>query len=428
MQKKTVAIADDSQLIRQIYTDFLKAIDCPFRILEACEGSSLADIVRNNSIDVVITDYDMRSPLSGVDFIIEQRFYENLTGSQRVPIVLVSSDPPVKEAIFAGATKVIFKNDYSEENITRFVIDSVLPDKDTIERLIRNEPHVEGIIPAEDWAMPKISYGLFGKEGKKAKEYVTEILFLLRLPYLIDNFGENHQARREWGGNMARRFFWATDSPVLANAMRFNKYFGIAGVLKHLNEWYLGSNKEEAKEEIKTFETMLTMYKNELSSDQQLNAAKQMKQQAYNILQLYEKKKSSITQSLAYMFLRPYRLARDDTISHSQKDASSVNITLPNFSEFISSRNKTALYLTYLPKLQKELEMQGGNEPKYLRELRLYNHSAYGRLVSTIGPVINELATGRTVHPNNLHPIYAAYRLQRIEQEIHHLWNNDNQK
>ncbi|MDA3959409.1 MAG: response regulator [Planctomycetota bacterium] len=105
---KTVLVVDDSAMMRKIVIKNLKELRGDLEIMEAGDGKDALAAFSSNSIDMVITDWNMPN-MSGIDLVKEIR---KLDPDKKVPVVMVTSEATadkVKEAVMAGANNYIAK-------------------------------------------------------------------------------------------------------------------------------------------------------------------------------------------------------------------------------------------------------------------------------------------------------------------------------
>jgi two-component system, chemotaxis family, chemotaxis protein CheY len=105
----TVLVVDDSAMMRKVVLRVLKMAELDFdTILEAGDGSEALDLLRTNSVDLIMCDINM-PVMSGIE-LLQKIKQEKL--ALNVPIVMVTtenSEPQVRQAILAGARGYIRK-------------------------------------------------------------------------------------------------------------------------------------------------------------------------------------------------------------------------------------------------------------------------------------------------------------------------------
>jgi two-component system chemotaxis response regulator CheY len=105
----TVLVVDDSAMMRKVVLRVLKMAELDFdKILEAGDGSEALDLLRANSVNLIMCDINM-PVMSGIE-LLQKIKLENLAAG--VPIVMVTtenSEPQVRQAILAGARGYIRK-------------------------------------------------------------------------------------------------------------------------------------------------------------------------------------------------------------------------------------------------------------------------------------------------------------------------------
>jgi two-component system chemotaxis sensor kinase CheA len=112
---KTILVADDSPVVRDLIADALRAHG--IRVIEASDGEeALQRLSTHPNIDLVVTDYEMPR-LDGVGMIRALRARQ---GMRRIPAVVVSmrgSDADKRLALDAGADAYLVKSDFSHAGL-----------------------------------------------------------------------------------------------------------------------------------------------------------------------------------------------------------------------------------------------------------------------------------------------------------------------
>jgi two-component system chemotaxis response regulator CheY len=104
----TVLIVDDSRIMRNTVKAALTVMNVSGVYLEADNGEDALQVLEDNSIDLVLLDWNMPK-LSGIDFLKHVRSVEKY---KKLPIIMVTSESAkfnVIEAIKNGATDYITK-------------------------------------------------------------------------------------------------------------------------------------------------------------------------------------------------------------------------------------------------------------------------------------------------------------------------------
>ncbi len=118
--KKNILIVDDTMSIRHLVKGSLRA--CGFNnILETGDGLNAQDILKKNSIDLVISDWEMPN-MSGIELFESM---QNNTGLKNVSFILLtqhSSKEKVTRALDVGITNYVVKP-FTPEGIINKVID-----------------------------------------------------------------------------------------------------------------------------------------------------------------------------------------------------------------------------------------------------------------------------------------------------------------
>lgn len=81
-----ILIVDDSDIWRRLAKDVLKRNN--YRLYEAVSGEQALEIARETPLDLVVMDYRMNH-LDGID---TSRHLREISGYERVPVILVTSE------------------------------------------------------------------------------------------------------------------------------------------------------------------------------------------------------------------------------------------------------------------------------------------------------------------------------------------------
>ena len=96
-------IVDDSPVMRKILERALRQAGIPIgEVIEAANGSQALDVLRQQKIDLVLSDVNM-PVMDGLEFMRQVRTVENARG---VPVLMITSEASesrVAEAIACGA-------------------------------------------------------------------------------------------------------------------------------------------------------------------------------------------------------------------------------------------------------------------------------------------------------------------------------------
>lgn len=105
---KTILVADDSAMMRKIVIKNLKELGGDLNILEAGDGLEALEVFKGNSVDLVLTDWNMPN-MTGIELVTALR---KLDPDKKIPIVMVTSEATaakVKEAVMAGVNNYVSK-------------------------------------------------------------------------------------------------------------------------------------------------------------------------------------------------------------------------------------------------------------------------------------------------------------------------------
>ena len=103
----TVLTVDDSRLIRHNVRSMLSEIKVP-RILEASNGQEALKVLKANTVDLIISDWNMPS-MNGQEFL---EFVRKNPATQKIPFIMLTAEgdkEKVLAALQAGVTNYIVK-------------------------------------------------------------------------------------------------------------------------------------------------------------------------------------------------------------------------------------------------------------------------------------------------------------------------------
>lgn len=102
-------IVDDSAVMRKIVERSLRQAGINLgQVLEAANGSEALELLRANTVDLVLSDINM-PVMDGLEFVRQLRGVENVRGVPVVMITTEGSESHVVEAISCGARGYIRK-------------------------------------------------------------------------------------------------------------------------------------------------------------------------------------------------------------------------------------------------------------------------------------------------------------------------------
>ncbi len=109
MKKIKVLIVDDSSVMRKMVERSLRQSGLDIsQVLEASNGMEALSLVRQNSLDLVLSDINM-PVMDGLEFIRQLQAIESAKG---VPVVMITTEgsaSPMGEALLFGARGYITK-------------------------------------------------------------------------------------------------------------------------------------------------------------------------------------------------------------------------------------------------------------------------------------------------------------------------------
>lgn len=153
-----------------------------------------------------------------------------------------------------------------------------------MERILLEDPHVKAIHHDEEWAPLEIDYNFWTEEwGEVQKGGIENLKRQLDYPYIEDDFGSSHNARRLWAKELEGKYQWFRQYHK-TNALRINFIFAILGTLGNLTIGYAGPNKDELANLIQETKNKHTKGYNLLPTTEKIKHVKQLKQATYDIL------------------------------------------------------------------------------------------------------------------------------------------------
>lgn len=165
-----------------------------------------------------------------------------------------------------------------------------------IEDIVRSDPHVKKIIPAENWPLSEVDYSRFTSDSKDfVKAMVCFMVRFLSSKYILDDFSDPHD-RQNWRIGMDKmhgRTFWDfyehNGLKTKMFAQLTTEYSSIADVLEGC---YVGENKEKfgfLKKLLKHADLDQSSY-DAMSPLEKISYVKKLKQKAYLFLRFLSRK------------------------------------------------------------------------------------------------------------------------------------------
>jgi two-component system, chemotaxis family, chemotaxis protein CheY len=109
MEAMRTLIVDDSSVMRKIVERVLRQAGIPLgQVMEAANGSQALDIIRQQTVDLVLADVNM-PVMDGLELV---RQLHNLEQAREIPVLMIStegSESLVMEAIACGARGYVRK-------------------------------------------------------------------------------------------------------------------------------------------------------------------------------------------------------------------------------------------------------------------------------------------------------------------------------
>jgi len=126
MESVRTLIVDDSSVMRKIVERVLRQAGIPLgQVMEAANGSQALDIIRQQTVDLVLADVNM-PVMDGLELV---RQLHNLEQARAVPVLMISnegSESRVREAIACGARGYVRKP-FTPEQMKRQVLPLLAP-------------------------------------------------------------------------------------------------------------------------------------------------------------------------------------------------------------------------------------------------------------------------------------------------------------
>ena len=126
MESVRTLIVDDSSVMRKIVERVLRQAGIPLgQVMEAANGSQALDILRQQTVDLVLADVNM-PVMDGLELV---RQLHNLEQARAVPVLMIStegSESRVREAIACGARGYVRKP-FTPEQMKRQVLPLLAP-------------------------------------------------------------------------------------------------------------------------------------------------------------------------------------------------------------------------------------------------------------------------------------------------------------
>jgi two-component system, chemotaxis family, chemotaxis protein CheY len=126
MESVRTLIVDDSSVMRKIVERVLRQAGIPLgQVMEAANGSQALDIIRQQTVDLVLADVNM-PVMDGLELV---RQLHDLEQARAVPVLMISnegSESRVREAIACGARGYVRKP-FTPEQMKRQVLPLLAP-------------------------------------------------------------------------------------------------------------------------------------------------------------------------------------------------------------------------------------------------------------------------------------------------------------
>lgn len=162
-----------------------------------------------------------------------------------------------------------------------------------IEEILKQDPHIKAIHPAEEWDIPEIDYSLFKKENREIqREAIKRLKDYLNGPYIVDDFAD-HGQRRDWKGQLKETYTGFYDY-YKNNAIKINSVHAVRSAMNILRDDYKDENPQEFQmltEKVINMTFINFEQYDSKSNQEKIEFAKQVKAEVYKVLKFLSKPK-----------------------------------------------------------------------------------------------------------------------------------------
>lgn len=185
----------------------------------------------------------------------------------------------------------VTKFQHREKAPTKKVVDRSIEDK-TIEEILLTDTHVIRIHHSSysQSMFPQIDYSLW-RAKKRAEKEIKYIQEDLCYPYVEDDFGADHQARRIWEATKERK----VKRYLGNNQLSVNAFSGMLLSVDTLSEGYKGTNKQK-------FEVLVDIVNandydsyNKKSTQEKIEFVEGIRKHVYKLLQFLSKQTPALS-------------------------------------------------------------------------------------------------------------------------------------
>ncbi|HII72808.1 TPA: hypothetical protein HA265_08685 [Candidatus Woesearchaeota archaeon] len=157
-----------------------------------------------------------------------------------------------------------------------------------IEDILRKDPRVVHLEPAEKWEMPELDATQFSSRRLGYVAYAYSMMCnILGYHYLVDNItGQRDSEREAWKEELTRTYGSEVNDYFEKNSIKVNSLAQLIKFSEMLTDQYIGQNREvlvDMISSLKCFEDALRAYRSK-TPDERLSIAKEVKKKSYEIL------------------------------------------------------------------------------------------------------------------------------------------------
>lgn len=154
------------------------------------------------------------------------------------------------------------------------------------------DPHVVRIHYSSysESMLPQIDYSLW-RAKKRAEKEIKALQDYLCMPYIEDDFGADHSARRRWESTQEKRVWGYLDK----NPIGANNYAMVILTVNGLNYGYKGTNPEEFERLRNALFADYPSNYNEKSITVKIEFAEKIKKRVYELLQFLSEQKPVVS-------------------------------------------------------------------------------------------------------------------------------------
>ncbi len=161
--------------------------------------------------------------------------------------------------------------------------------QEDIESILSRDPHFIKVHPAEEWEEVTIDRKLWkDKDYEDVLRSVNLLVGYLNRPYIEDDFGSDHEKRREWQTDYEKKYGEPMEQFFREDSLKGGiPYFAMGSPLLGLRMKYIGEDKEEFKRQIEMIYEGLPPkidYDLELDTSQKIAVIKSLKVRIHRFL------------------------------------------------------------------------------------------------------------------------------------------------